>query len=63
MLEVIERFINKFALLINFNFSSDGRSSYPSLKDGGALQISVQGFQVDYYPYHLAKADRAHWPK
>ncbi|XP_063697421.1 bridge-like lipid transfer protein family member 3B isoform X2 [Culicoides brevitarsis] len=41
----------------------DGRSSYPSLKDGGALQISVTGFQVDFYPYHLAKTSRAHWPK
>ncbi|XP_058062707.1 bridge-like lipid transfer protein family member 3B [Anopheles bellator] len=40
-----------------------GRSSHPNLSDGGALQISVQGFQVDYYPYHLAKADRSHWPK
>uniref|UniRef100_A0A6B2EHQ2 Uncharacterized protein n=1 Tax=Phlebotomus kandelakii TaxID=1109342 RepID=A0A6B2EHQ2_9DIPT len=41
----------------------DGRSCHPDLKDGGALQISVQGFQVDYYPYHLAKASRIHWPK
>uniref|UniRef100_A0A182K919 Chorein_N domain-containing protein n=1 Tax=Anopheles christyi TaxID=43041 RepID=A0A182K919_9DIPT len=40
-----------------------GRSSHPNLTDGGALQISVQGFQIDYYPYHLAKADRSHWPK
>uniref|UniRef100_W8B936 UHRF1-binding protein 1-like n=1 Tax=Ceratitis capitata TaxID=7213 RepID=W8B936_CERCA len=41
----------------------DGRSSYPELDKGGALQISVQAFQVDYYPYHLAKSDRAHWAK
>lgn len=41
----------------------DGRSCHPDLKDGGALQISVQGFQIDYYPYHLAKASRIHWPK
>lgn len=41
----------------------DGRSSYPPLKDGGALQVSVQGFQIDFYPYHLAKSGRAHWPK
>ncbi|XP_059616609.1 bridge-like lipid transfer protein family member 3B isoform X2 [Phlebotomus argentipes] len=41
----------------------DGRSCHPDLSDGGALQISVQGFQVDYYPYHLAKASRVHWPK
>ncbi|XP_036328195.1 UHRF1-binding protein 1-like isoform X4 [Rhagoletis pomonella] len=41
----------------------DGRSSFPELDKGGALQISVQAFQVDYYPYHLAKSDRAHWAK
>uniref|UniRef100_A0A1A9WW98 Chorein N-terminal domain-containing protein n=1 Tax=Glossina brevipalpis TaxID=37001 RepID=A0A1A9WW98_9MUSC len=41
----------------------DGRSSYPELIKGGALQISVQAFQVDYYPYHLAKSDRSHWAK
>ncbi|XP_054742052.1 bridge-like lipid transfer protein family member 3B isoform X1 [Anastrepha obliqua] len=41
----------------------DGRSTYPELDKGGALQISVQAFQVDYYPYHLAKSDRAHWAK
>lgn len=21
------------------------------------------GFQIDYYPFHLAKANRVHWPK
>ncbi|PSN57252.1 hypothetical protein C0J52_02548 [Blattella germanica] len=41
----------------------DGRSVHPDLKDGGALQISLQHFQVDYYPYHLAIGDRKHWPK
>ncbi|XP_031339303.1 UHRF1-binding protein 1-like isoform X3 [Photinus pyralis] len=40
-----------------------GRSCHPNLKDGGALQISVDRFQVDYYPYHLAKGDRKHWPR
>lgn len=44
-------------------YISDGRSSYPELDKGGALQISVQAFQVDYYPYHLAKSDRSHWAK
>ena len=29
--------------------------------DGGALQISLVKFQIDYYPYHLAIADRKHW--
>ncbi|XP_037957777.1 UHRF1-binding protein 1-like isoform X2 [Teleopsis dalmanni] len=41
----------------------DGRSRYPDLDKGGALQISVQAFQIDYYPYHLAKSDRMHWAK
>ncbi|XP_076231903.1 bridge-like lipid transfer protein family member 3B isoform X2 [Calliopsis andreniformis] len=40
-----------------------GRSSHPDLKDGGALQISLVRFQIDYYPYHLAMADRKHWIK
>ncbi|XP_001601171.2 UHRF1-binding protein 1-like isoform X3 [Nasonia vitripennis] len=38
-----------------------GRSLHPELKEGGALQISLVKFQVDYYPYHLALADRKHW--
>ncbi|XP_076384932.1 bridge-like lipid transfer protein family member 3B isoform X1 [Megalopta genalis] len=41
----------------------NGRSSHPDLKDGGALQISLVRFQIDYYPYHLAMADRKHWAK
>lgn len=40
-----------------------GRSLHPDLKDGGALQVSLVKFQVDYYPYHLAIADRKHWAK
>lgn len=40
-----------------------GRSSHPNLKEGGALQVNVCKFQVDFYPYHLAKANRKHWPK
>lgn len=48
---------------IGIQFHTDGRSCYPDLTDGGALQISVHGFQVDYYPFHLAKSNRAHWPK
>ncbi|XP_066590455.1 bridge-like lipid transfer protein family member 3B isoform X3 [Prorops nasuta] len=40
-----------------------GRSLHPELKDGGALQISLVKFQIDYYPYHLAMADRKHWAK
>ena len=40
-----------------------GRSTNPNLKDGGALQIAVRRFQIDFYPYHLAKGNRKHWPK
>lgn len=41
----------------------EGRSSHPNLKEGGALQISLVLFQVDFYPYHLASGDRKHWAK
>lgn len=43
--------------------AGNGRSSHPDLKDGGALQISLVSFQIDYYPYHLAMSDRKHWAK
>lgn len=49
--------------MILFYFFLDGRSSHPDLKDGGALQISLVSFQIDYYPYHLAMSDRKHWAK
>ncbi|XP_055541328.1 bridge-like lipid transfer protein family member 3A isoform X2 [Wyeomyia smithii] len=64
--DVRETSYHFFSQRIDLHLCDDagvGRSSYPSLKDGGALQISLQGFQIDYYPYHLAKADRSHWPK
>lgn len=47
----------------SFLYPTGGRSLYPELKDGGALQISLVKFQIDYYPYHLAMADRKHWAK
>ncbi|XP_062547438.1 bridge-like lipid transfer protein family member 3B isoform X2 [Armigeres subalbatus] len=64
--DVRETSYHFFSQRIDLHLCDDagvGRSSHPNLKDGGALQISVQGFQIDYYPYHLAKADRSHWPK
>ncbi|XP_055588824.1 bridge-like lipid transfer protein family member 3B isoform X2 [Uranotaenia lowii] len=64
--DVRETSYHFFSQRIDLHLCDDpgiGRSSHPNLKDGGALQISVHGFQVDYYPYHLAKADRSHWPK
>uniref|UniRef100_A0A3F2Z136 Chorein_N domain-containing protein n=1 Tax=Anopheles minimus TaxID=112268 RepID=A0A3F2Z136_9DIPT len=64
--DVRETSYHFFSQCIDLHLCDDagvGRSSHPNLTDGGALQISVQGFQIDYYPYHLAKADRSHWPK
>ncbi|KAG5675899.1 hypothetical protein PVAND_005758 [Polypedilum vanderplanki] len=64
--DVRETSYHFFSQRIDLHLCDDagtGRSSHPNLKDGGALQISIIGFQVDYYPYHLAKANRAHWPK
>lgn len=64
--EVKETSYHFFSQRIDLHLCDDagsGRSSHPTLKDGGALQISVTGFQVDYHPYHLAKASRVHWLK
>jgi hypothetical protein len=64
--DVKETSYHFFSQRIDLHLCDDagtGRSSHPTLKDGGALQISVTGFQVDYYPYHLAKSSRVHWPK
>lgn len=33
-----------------------------NLAAGGALHVCLTALQVDYYPYHLASADRNHWP-
>ncbi|XP_070496811.1 bridge-like lipid transfer protein family member 3B isoform X5 [Chironomus tepperi] len=66
LFDVRETSYHFFSQRIDLHLCDDfgsGRSSHPNLKDGGALQISIQGFQVDYYPYHLAKANRAHWAK
>lgn len=51
---------------IDLHLSDDpgaGRSCHPDLKGGGAFQINLNSFQVDYYPYHLASGDRHHWAK
>lgn len=64
--DVRETSYHFFSQRIDLHLCDDagsGRSSHPDLKDGGALQISIQGFQIDYYPYHLAKASRVYWPK
>lgn len=66
LFDVRETSYHFFSQRIDLHLCDDagtGRSSHPNLKDGGALQISIHGFQVDYYPYHLAKSNRVHWPK
>lgn len=52
----------KYGFVVNVYLFTGGRSSHPNLKDGGALQIALKRFQVDYYPYHLASGDKKHWP-
>ncbi|XP_072030655.1 bridge-like lipid transfer protein family member 3B [Amphiura filiformis] len=29
--------------------------------DGGAMQVSINGFSLDYYPFHVASSSRNHW--
>ncbi|XP_039294863.1 UHRF1-binding protein 1-like isoform X2 [Nilaparvata lugens] len=51
---------------IDLHFSEDpgvGRSCHPNLQPGGSLQLTVSNLQADYYPYHLAAADRGHWAR
>lgn len=54
-----------FCIILTFIniIKTAGRSLHPDLKDGGALQISLVRFQIDFYPYHLAMAGRKHWAK
>lgn len=62
-MHLISNMLSRSLSIFFFHCSTDGRSCHPELRDGGALQISVQGFQIDYYPFHLARSDRSHWPK
>ncbi|XP_066140854.1 bridge-like lipid transfer protein family member 3B isoform X1 [Euwallacea fornicatus] len=62
VIETSYHFLSNQIVLHLCDDPGDGRSSYPNLQDGGALQISIKRFQVDFYPYHLAKGDRKHWP-
>ncbi|XP_046432268.1 UHRF1-binding protein 1-like isoform X2 [Neodiprion fabricii] len=64
--DVVETSYHFLSQRIDLHLCDDpgpGRSSYPELSDGGALQVSLVKFQIDYYPYHLAMADRKHWAK
>ncbi|XP_060530359.1 bridge-like lipid transfer protein family member 3A isoform X2 [Cylas formicarius] len=62
VIETSYHFMSNHIVLHLCDDPGEGRSGHPNLKDGGALQISVRRFQVDFYPYHLAKGDRKHWP-
>ncbi|KAI4463582.1 hypothetical protein MML48_4g00014003 [Holotrichia oblita] len=62
VVETSYHFLSQQIILHLCDDPGNGRSCHPNLKDGGALQIVIQKFQVDYYPYHLAIADRKHWP-
>ncbi|XP_069995587.1 bridge-like lipid transfer protein family member 3B isoform X1 [Penaeus vannamei] len=51
---------------IDLHFCDDpgpGRSSHPDLSAGAALQFTISQLEIDFYPYHLAAGDRAHWVK
>ncbi|XP_043268359.1 UHRF1-binding protein 1 isoform X2 [Venturia canescens] len=64
--DVVETSYHFLSQRIDLHLCDDpgaGRSLHPDLKDGGALQVSLVKFQIDYYPYHLAIADRKHWAK
>ncbi|XP_054261337.1 bridge-like lipid transfer protein family member 3B isoform X2 [Macrosteles quadrilineatus] len=64
--DFIETSYHFFCAKIDLHLSEDpgtGRSCHPDLQVGGAFQINLHNFQVDYYPYHLATGDRHHWAK
>ncbi|KAG5868480.1 hypothetical protein JTB14_035833 [Gonioctena quinquepunctata] len=62
VIETSYHFLSNQVVLHLCDDPGSGRSSYPNLKDGGALQICIRKIQFDYYPYHLAKGNRKHWP-
>ncbi|XP_046394074.1 UHRF1-binding protein 1 isoform X3 [Ischnura elegans] len=63
--DVIETSYHFLSERIDLHLVDDpgGRSSHPDLRDGGALQIELRHFLVDFYPYHLARSERKHWVK
>ena len=40
---------------------NNGRSLHESLKDGGALQITLSKLVIDVYPYQKVISNRNHW--
>lgn len=62
--DVIETSYHFVTQKIVLHLSDDpgaGRSCHPLLHDGSAVCLKICLLQVDYYPYHLAAADRNHW--
>ncbi|XP_073986292.1 bridge-like lipid transfer protein family member 3B isoform X2 [Rhodnius prolixus] len=62
--DVIETSYHFLAQKIDLHLSDDqgaGRSCHPQLFNGSNVHILLTALQVDYYPYHLAAADRSHW--
>ncbi|KAK9497050.1 hypothetical protein O3M35_004434 [Rhynocoris fuscipes] len=62
--DVIETSYHFLAQKIDLHLSDDqgaGRSCHPQLYNGSNVHILLTALQVDYYPYHLAAADRSHW--
>ncbi|XP_074033152.1 bridge-like lipid transfer protein family member 3B [Leptinotarsa decemlineata] len=63
VIETSYHFLSNQIVLHLCDDPGSGRSSHPNLQDGGALQVTLKQLQIDYYPYHLAKGNRKHWPK
>lgn len=64
--DVVETSYHFFCKKFDIHLSDDpgaGRSVHPELTSGGAWQISLISLRLDFYPYHLASSDRAHWWK
>ncbi|XP_050520734.1 UHRF1-binding protein 1-like [Daktulosphaira vitifoliae] len=61
--DVIETSYHFVAQKVFLHLSDDpgSRSLHPELQNGGSIQIEVNSFQIDLYPYHLAESDRLHW--
>ncbi|XP_022252956.1 UHRF1-binding protein 1-like [Limulus polyphemus] len=63
--DVIETSCHLYSGMIELHLCDDldpkGRSGCENLKNGGALQISLQKLVIDYYPYHCAMGSRDHW--
>ncbi|XP_076351118.1 bridge-like lipid transfer protein family member 3B isoform X2 [Tachypleus tridentatus] len=63
--DVVETSCHLYSGMIELHLCDDldpkGRSGCENLKNGGALQISLEKLVIDYYPYHCALGSRDHW--